>query len=153
MIYHVPPQTRNHITHELARSAFTQRLYNEVFEKYRQAIRIKPDYPDAYYNWGTVLTRLAQKKSGIEAEKLYAEAIDKYQQAIKYGGSTYNLACLYAIRNKKEEALKYLEHSLEGGEIPVDFVEKDTDWDGLRDDSDFKNLLSRYKEGNRRAIQ
>ena len=28
VIYHVPPQTRNHITHELARFAFTQRLYN-----------------------------------------------------------------------------------------------------------------------------
>ena len=62
------------------------------------------------------------------------------------------MACLYAIRNKKEEALKYLERSLERGEISVDFVEKDTDWDGLRDDSDFKNLLSRYKKDNKNAI-
>ena len=128
-------------------------LYNESLEKYCQAIRIKPDYHEAYNNWGNVLSDLAQSKSGIEAENLYVEAIDKYQQAIKYGGDAYNLACLYAIRNKKEEALKYLERSLERGEISVDFVEKDTDWDGLRDDSDFKNLLSRYKEGNRRAIQ
>ena len=62
------------------------------------------------------------------------------------------MACLYAIRNKKEEALKHLEYSLERGEISVDFVEKDTDWDGLRDDSDFKNLLSRYKKDNKNAI-
>ena len=127
-------------------------LYNESFEKYRQAIQIKPDYHKAYNNWGYALRRFAQKKSGVEAENLYVEAIDKYLQAIKYGGSTYNLACLYAIRNKKEEALKYLERSLERGEISVDFVEKDTDWDGLRDDSDFKNLLSRYKKDNKNAI-
>lgn len=127
-------------------------LYNESFEKYRQATQIKPDVHEVYYNWGVALSDLAQSKSGIEAENLYAEAIDKYQQAIKYGGSTYNLACLYAIRNKKEEALKYLERSLERGKISVDFVEKATDWDGLRDDSDFKNLLSRYKKDNKNAI-
>ena len=129
-----------------------ERLYNEVFEKYRQAIRIRPDFYDAYNNWGVALNDLAQSKSGIEGEKLYDEAIDKYLQAINYGGDAYNLACLYAIRNKKEEALKYLERSLEGGKISVDFVEKDTDWDGLRDDSDFKNLLSRYKKDNKNAI-
>ena len=127
-------------------------LYNESFEKYRQAIQIKPDIPEAYYNWGLALRDLARSKSGIEAENLYDEAIDKYLQAIKYGGSTYNLACLYAIRNKKEEALKHLEYSLERGENPIDFVEKDIDWDGLRDDSDFKNLLSRYKKDNKNAI-
>ena len=127
-------------------------LYNESFEKYRQAIRIKPDYHKAYYNWGVALSRLAQSKSGIEAENLYDEAAEKYQQAINNGGYVYNLACLYAIRNKKEEALKYLERSLERGEISVDFVEKDIDWDGLRDDSDFKNLLSRYKKDNKNAI-
>ena len=127
-------------------------LYNESFEKYRQAIQIKPDAPKAYYNWGNALYKLAQTRSGVAAEKLYDEAVEKYQQAINNGGDAYNLACLYAIRNKKEEALKYLERSLERDEIPVDFVEKDTDWDGLRDDSDFKNLLSRYKKDNKNAI-
>ena len=127
-------------------------LYNEVFEKYRQAIRIKPDYHEIYYNWGVALYNLAQTKSGVAAEKLYDETVEKNLQAIKYGGDAYNLACLYAIRNKKGEALKYLERSLERGEISVDFVEKDTDWDGLRDDSDFKNLLSRYKKDNKNAI-
>ena len=127
-------------------------LYNEVFEKYRQAIRIKPDNHEVYYNWGVALYNLAQTKSGVAAEKLYDETVEKNLQAIKYGGNAYNLACLYAIRNKKEEALKYLERSLERGEISVDFVEKDTDWDCLRDDSDFKNLLSRYKKDNKNAI-
>ena len=55
------------------------------------------------------------------------------------------MACLYAIRNKKEEALKYLERSLSRNEASVEFVEKDKDWDGLRGDSDFKRILSNMK--------
>ena len=120
-------------------------LYNESFEKYQQAVQINPDRYEAYNNWGLALTELAQLKSGSEAEKLYNEAFKKYQQAIKNGGSSYNLACLYAIRNKKEEALEYLEHSLSRNEVSVEFVEKDKDWDGLRDDSDFKRILSNTK--------
>ena len=120
-------------------------LYKDSFVKYRHAAQLKPDGYKAYYNWGVALAELAQLKSGNEAEKLYNEAFEKFQQAIKNGGSSYNLACLYAIRNKKEEALKYLERSLSRREFSVEFVEKDKDWDGLRDDSDFKRILSNMK--------
>ena len=120
-------------------------LYKDSFEKYHQATQLKPDAHEAYYNWGNALVNLAQTKSGVEAEKLYNEAFEKYQQAIKNGGDFYNLACLYAVRNKKEEALKYLERSLSRNEVSVEFVEKDKDWDGLRDDSDFKRILSNTK--------
>ena len=120
-------------------------LYNKSFEKYQQAVQYKPNFHKAYYNWGNALVNLAQTKSGVEAEKLYNEAFEKYQQAIKNGGSSYNLACLYAIRNKKEEALKYLERSLSRHDVSVEMVEKDKDWDGLRGDSDFKRILSNTK--------
>ena len=122
-----------------------EKLYNEAFEKYQRATQIKPDYHEAYYNWGLALRSLAQRKFDNEPEKLYEEAIEKHYQAIKNGGGSYNLACLYAIRNKKEEALKYLERSLSRNEVSVEFVEKDKDWDGLRGDSDFKRILSNTK--------
>ena len=120
-------------------------LYKDSFEKYNYATQLKPDDHEAYNNWGVALTELAQLKSGSEAEKLYNEAFEKFQQGNKNGGSSYNLACLYAIRNKKEEALKYLERSFSRREASVEKVEKDKDWDGLRDDSDFKRILSNMK--------
>ena len=120
-------------------------LYKDSFEKYHHATQLKPDDHKAYYNWGNALSNLAQTKSGIEAEKLYNEAFEKYQQAIKNGGEFYNLACLYAVRNKKEEALECLERSLSRREASVEKVEKDKDWDRLRDDSDFKRILSNTK--------
>ena len=122
-----------------------EKLYNESFEKYHQATQINPENYEAYNIWGLALICLAQTTSGIEAEKLYNEAFEKFQQAVKNGGSSYYLACLYAIRNKKKEALEYLERSLSRNEISVEFVEKDKDWDGLRDDSDFKRILSNTK--------
>lgn len=138
---------------EIKSNSEAEKLYNEAIDKYEQVIKYKPDFYQIYKMLGVVLIQLELKKSGNAAEQLYNEVFRKYREMIDQGGYAYNLAWLYAIRNKKEEALKYLERSLERGEISVDFVEKDTDWDGLRDDSDFKNLLSRYKEGNRRAIQ
>ena len=120
-----------------------EKLYDEAIEKYQKAIEYKPDFYAAYNNWGTALIYLAQIKSDSEAEGLYEEAIEKFQQAIQYGGDSYNLACLYALRNRKEEALKYLDLALSRGEVSVEFVENG--WIGLRDDPDFKRLLSQYK--------
>ena len=123
-----------------------EELYKEACKKYDKAITYKQDFYDAYYNWGVALMELAKTKSGNEAEELYKEAFEKYKLAIKYGGDAYNLSCLFAIRNQKAEALKYLEHTLARNEITVDFVEQDEDWKELRNDPDFQDLLSRYKK-------
>ena len=123
-----------------------EKLYTEAFEKYKLATTYKKDKHEAYNNWGNALEDLAKTKSGSEAEELYKEAFEKYNEAIKYGGNSYNLACLYAIRNQKAEALKYLEQTLARNEITVDFVEQDEDWKNLRNDPDFQDLLSRYKK-------
>ena len=58
-------------------------LYQEAFEKYQQAIEIKPDDHQALYNWGHGLGALAAIKQGGEAETLYQEAFEKYRQAVE----------------------------------------------------------------------
>ena len=120
-----------------------EKHYYEAIDKYQEAVKYKSDYHASYYNWGVTLEFLAQLKSGDEKEMLINEAIDKYQQAIKYGGRSYKLARLYALGNRKEDALKYLDLALSRGEVSVEFVENG--WIGLRDDPDFKRLLSRHK--------
>ena len=130
---------------EIKTRSDAERLYNEAFKKYQKAIDYKSDYYQAYNNWGTALSDLAKTKSGSEAEELYDKAFEIFQQAIKYGGGSYNLACLYALRNRKEEALKYLDHALSRGKVSVKLVEEDNDWDAFREDPDFKPLLSQYK--------
>lgn len=134
---------------DLAKTKFgneSETLLKEACKKYDKAIQLKLDFYEAYYNWGNALSNLAKTKSGSEAEELHKEAIEKYNEAIKHGGDAYNLSCLFAIRNQKAEALKYLEHTLARNEITVDFVEQDEDWKELRNDPDFQDLLSRYKK-------
>ena len=121
-------------------------LYEEAFEKYKLATTYKQDDHNTYDAWGLALVELAKTKSGSEAKELLNEAIKKFQQAVEHGGKSYNLACLFAIRNQKAEALKYLEQTLARNEFTVDFVEQDEDWKNLHNDPDFQDLLSRYNK-------
>lgn len=77
---------------------------------------------------------------------MYEKAFDKYKKAVEYGGRSYNLACMYALKKEKENALTYLNISLSKTEINVDFVEKDEDWKEYFEDIDFIKLLDTYKE-------
>ena len=121
-----------------------EELYKEAFKKYNLATTYKQDDHEAYNNWGIAFMELARIKSGREAEILQNKAFEKFQQAVECGGDTYNLAYLYAIRNQKVEALKYLDIALSRNEVTINFVEER--WKNLRNDPDYQHLLSRYKK-------
>ncbi|MDP1770861.1 MAG: SIR2 family protein [Methylobacter sp.] len=119
-------------------------LYRLAFDKFQKAVELKPDYHQAYYNWGTNLLNLAKTQaSGGVAEALYRQALEKYQKAA-LGGGCYNLACTYALMQDKDNALLYLNRSLENKQIETEFVTDDTDWAGFLDDEDFKAVINRY---------
>ncbi|MBD8488011.1 SIR2 family protein [Echinicola sp. CAU 1574] len=120
-------------------------IYRQAFEKFAKALKIKPDYQEALYNWGTYLGNLAETKTGKESEDLYREAIDKSKKAIELGASSYNLSCIYAIKQDKENALKYLEKCLSNNEIEVELVLNDEDWKLYLEDADFILLTDKYK--------
>jgi len=60
-------------------------------------------------------------------------------------GSYYDAACLYSRMKDKNNALKYLEKSLELGYMRFAHIERDFDMDYLREMSEFKLLLEKYK--------
>ena len=76
---------------------------------------------------------------------MYQQAFDIYQKAIEFGAGSYNLACIYALKREKENALKYLDISLSNDEITVKFVESDDDWQDYLKDEKFIQLLNKYK--------
>ena len=122
-----------------------EELYQQSFDKFRKAIEIKPDKNEAYYNWGTYLGNLAKTKEGTEAEELFQQSFDKFHKSIQFGGSCYNLACIYAHRKNEEQALHYLNLSLSRQEITVNFVETDLDWKDFLGTEKFIQLLEKYK--------
>jgi tetratricopeptide (TPR) repeat protein len=119
-------------------------LYRQAFDKFPKAVEIKPDDHQAFNNWGTYLGNLAQTKSGDEAEALYRQALEKHQKAIDLGAGCYNLACVYALKQDKENALMYLDRSLESKQIATEFVINDPDWAGYLNDEDFKAITNRH---------
>ena len=119
-------------------------LYRQAFDKFQKAVDIKPDKHEAFSNWGIYLGELAQTQAGDEAEALYQQALEKHKKAVDLGASYYNLACTYALKQDKENALLYLNKSLENKEFKTDFVIADTDWAAYLDDEDFKQIINRY---------
>ncbi|CAN5567876.1 hypothetical protein BH18ACI1_BH18ACI1_07830 [soil metagenome] len=77
--------------------------------------------------------------------KNYRRAIDVYQKVSELGGispanAAYNIACNYALLGEKEQALNWLEKSLDLGFPDLPHVQTDTDLQVLHDDSRFKKL-------------
>jgi hypothetical protein len=60
------------------------RLFAEATQKYAEAVRLKPDMHEAFYNWGTALSDQAKLKGNTpEADRLFAEASQKYAAAVR----------------------------------------------------------------------
>jgi tetratricopeptide (TPR) repeat protein len=121
-----------------------EELYLRALEKYSKSIEIEPDKHDAYNNYGNCLMHLAKTKSGIEADVLFTQAFEKLNKAIDLGGSSYNLACSYALTNRFDEAFILLEKCLQNNETTFEFVENDTDWDQLRAEPQYEALKQRF---------
>ncbi|MGB7604838.1 MAG: SIR2 family protein [Lutisporaceae bacterium] len=131
--------------YDLAKQKEDEKLYLESFEKYEEATKINPKYDRAFYNWGIAIYDLAKQKKD---EKLYLESIEKLKIAFDLEGSSYNLACLYAQKNNKEEALKHLDICLQKNIIDVEYVEKDPDWSNYEHDAEFIKIVNMYREKN-----
>jgi tetratricopeptide (TPR) repeat protein len=127
---------------DLAKLKNDENLYLQSFEKYKKAIELDPKHASAFYNWGNAILGLAKLKND---DDLFKEAFHVCKQSEDLGGQCYNLACWYALRGTKIDALDKLEKSLAKKEITADFVEKDEDWMAFADDEDFIALLKKYR--------
>ncbi len=78
--------------------------------------------------------------------KKFPEAIALYQKILDASPddatSIYNLACAYSLTKEKEKAIVWLRKSLEAGFIKFGHIEVDPDWDGMRQDPEFKKLMA-----------
>ena len=88
-----------------ASNAALQR-YDAAIDSYKQALKIKPDYADAYYNMGN-----AQKNKGdLDA------AIDSYKQALKikpdYADAYYNMGIVLRAKGDLDAAIDSYKQAL-----------------------------------------
>jgi tetratricopeptide (TPR) repeat protein len=90
----------------------------------------------------------------------YQEAIQAFMRAVALDYRTatamYNIACGYSLLNDKENALIWLQRSLESGFDSSDLVAEDSDLDPLRTDARFQKIMLTVRsndehEGTRNA--
>ncbi len=111
------------------------RKQEEALLDYNKAIELNPNYAIAYDNKASMYLNLK------ELEKAKPSCLKAYE----ISGNPYNLSCYYALSNDKENALKYLNETLDKKHVPIEHIEKDSDWDIFRNDSDLIALLDKYK--------
>jgi len=132
--------------------------FDDAIDSYKQALKIKPDYADAYYNMGVALNDKGNLEAAIDSYKQalkikpdYAEAynnignvlkdqgdleaaIDSYKQAINinpdYAESYYNLSLLHLLRGNLDEGFKYFEWRLKIKKPTAAPVRTNLIWDG-----------------------
>jgi Ca-activated chloride channel family protein len=108
--------------------------YEEAIAAYQQAVKLKKDYAEAFYNMGDAFLRSGEPKKAIEAYKQalrfkpdmavaynnlgtayfsqgeYKKAINAFKEALKLNqkasNTYYNLGAAYVARGEKETALE-----------------------------------------------
>lgn len=120
--------------------------YWDSFSNFEQALEINPNNANALNNWSFGLLRYSYLLETEEERKItLLEGLEKGKKAYSLGENPYNLSCIYAVLNDKENALKYLNETLERKLIQTEYVNNDNDWDNLKSDPGFINLLNIYK--------
>jgi mannose-6-phosphate isomerase-like protein (cupin superfamily) len=76
----------------------------------------------------------------------YDEAADRGKALVdehpEYRGLAYNVACVESLAGRKEDAIEHLRMATEGSSDRLrDLIAKDTDFDPIRDEPAFKELL------------
>jgi len=119
--------------------------------------------------WGALYKMGRHKEALAEAKKFFAvlgdhEVEDALSRGYAAGGYTQamhlaaevlatrstrthvpgvRIARLYAHAGEKDQVMKWLEKAYEQGEIPLSHLNVAWDWDSLRDDPRFQDLLRR----------
>jgi tetratricopeptide (TPR) repeat protein len=86
---------------------------------------------------GDLYTRAGRYEDGLAVDRTLAE-LEPDDMTI-----WYNLGCSLALLKKRADALKALKRALELGFSDYDWMSRDPDLNSLREDGEFKRLLTR----------
>ena len=97
----------------------------------------------------TVAVRIHLGNSYLDRGE-FDKALEQYRRALEIEPDNsiahYNVACTYSRMKRIKEALDALERAIECGYRDVEWMEKDSDLDNLRDTARYKALVRRLRE-------
>jgi tetratricopeptide (TPR) repeat protein len=102
----------------------------EVAERY---LVLNPDDALAISRIANDLVAIGEGEKGLE----YAERAYKINPHV----CRYNVACANVLTGNTERALNLLEEHARAGAVHVDWLEKDSDWEAVRDLPRFRKIV------------
>ncbi|MEO8575516.1 MAG: protein kinase [Gemmatimonadales bacterium] len=98
---------------------------------------INPDDARALNIGATIWSNLGETEHALEWAKRSLSIDPEDPQLL------YNVACVYAIEGRKDDALQCLEEAIDKGYGHLEWIQNDSDLNSLRTDARFKALLER----------
>lgn len=107
-----------------------------IFEK---AIEANPRFASAWGNKGISLIHLGRNEEALAA-------LDRaIELAPQHANTFYSRACLYALEGSRQKALSDLESAIAIDPLYIEKAKEDEDFVSLRDDKEFRDILSRTR--------
>jgi TolB-like protein/tetratricopeptide (TPR) repeat protein/tRNA A-37 threonylcarbamoyl transferase component Bud32 len=120
----------------LGRKAEAEAAYRRALHVVQQHLALNPDDPRAATMCAVSLCRLGDREEGLRwAER--ARAIDPDDP-----GVLYNVACLYALEGKADDAISCLGQAFQAGFGAREWIAQDPDLESLRGDPRFQALVA-----------
>ena len=95
---------------------------------------------DVYHprSWELQIPAMFDRGEHEKAKRVLTEALDHYEDK---AGVLYNLACAEALLGEKDQALEHLGAALEGQPSFAEYARDDPDFESLRSDARFTELV------------
>ena len=93
----------------------------------------------------------------LHVQKKYDAALTSYRQAVEFPQTQalahYNIACIYSIRGKVDQAIKELDLAIAAGFGNMDYLASDPDFDNIRADARFQKLLPKQTDDDKLFVE
>jgi TolB-like protein/Flp pilus assembly protein TadD len=142
----VPPEVNPSLVgHQLVLALFNLGRKDEAAATLERFLK---DYPEVNRGLFTSLQAILAASAGQQrlAEEKIKLAVERGKGFGHFHHTAYHIACAYAIMNKPEEAMKWLEAAADDGFPCYALFERDHNLDNLRQDERFKAFMEKTKE-------
>lgn len=154
---------------ELGDIYLEERSLEEAEKVYQIALRMEPYNPSVFFSLGNLYSETRRFELAIDAfergillapadldlrnnlgnvflrQKLFADAEQQFQAIVArrpdYAAAYYNLACVYALNQQTDMALRYLRQAIELDDALKQSARTDEDLAHLQNDSRFQELV------------
>lgn len=130
----------------MARTNEDTSLFEQSFAKFEKAIKLNPDYINAYKGYVNAIWQFARQKNKFNTYKSRLKDLLFKMEELKEGAGTYKLACFYSLSDEKDKAIEWLGKYLNkySKESKRTKYEQERDFDNIKSDPRFIELLDRY---------